>query len=383
MNSDKKKTRSFRPLLALFAIFLAISPIAFPNLVWHGLMFCDYVIPGWKMFNDPYVQKYHNFLMSRLPDRPDQEANIIPLEGCTREKLREASKGYTVPVIIRGAVKDVNALEKWTNATWWLENYGQEEVLCKYVEGIKDGDAPACTINDAFASLTKNRQDRLYISGESKIFQRRPELQGDVDSKFLDSIAPGKRVFTQIFMGFPGMGSDVHAAIGCNLFRMIAGRKKWWLIPQTQTAYVYASINPNGFSAHTLTRIGKGKEQPSPWFKKLERYSVTLEPGDLLLNTAWYWHGIINLGENPDELVIGVPTRYSVEYAIPAFKSNWFLSSIALAAIQKQYQGLTKFTSNADNLQNGIERARNARAGQVQGQVISSGTSSLDEIEAD
>ena len=67
-----------------------------------------------------------------------------------------------------------------------------------------------------------------------------------VKSDFLDSIAPGPRVFTQIFMGFSGMGSDVHCAIGTNIFRQIAGRKKWWLIPQSQAPYLFPSLNQNG-----------------------------------------------------------------------------------------------------------------------------------------
>jgi hypothetical protein len=67
-----------------------------------------------------------------------------------------------------------------------------------------------------------------------------------VKSDFIDSLAPGPRVFTQIFMGFSGMGSDVHSAMGCNIFRQIAGRKKWWLIPQSQTAFVFSSLNQNG-----------------------------------------------------------------------------------------------------------------------------------------
>merc|ERR1711981_176066 len=118
----------------------------------------------------------------------------------------------------------------------------------------------------------------------------------------LDSLVPGvdgeKRVFTQIFMGFPGMGSDIHAAVGCNIFRQITGRKKWWLIPNSYTPYVYASLNPNGFSSHTKTKVGKGDEDPSWWLSKMERYTVILEPGDVLINTAWYWHGIENLGDD-------------------------------------------------------------------------------------
>eukprot|EP01034_Spumella_vulgaris_P045850 gene45850-57147_t len=110
------------------------------------------------------------------------------------------------------------------------------------------------------------------------------------------------------------MGSDIHCAMGCNMFRMIAGRKEWTLIPPSQTPYLMASLNQNGFSAHTLTTIGKGNEMQSEWMKKIERYTVTLEPGDMLLNTPWYWHGIRNLGDDPNELSIGVPTRYSIKY---------------------------------------------------------------------
>jgi len=373
------------PFLALVLVFLAVGPTAFPNFFWHIIMVVDYLSPadGWKMFSSPMVQKYHEYLLSRLPEIPEREAIILPLETVTKESLRIASKGYTVPVVIRGALPDLVALKQWTNKTWWLENYGNEEVLCKYVEGIKDGDSPACTVRDAFGSLTTNdRNGRLYISGESKIFVRRPELEAMVSSPFLESLAPGKRVFTQLFMGFPGMGSDVHAAIGCNFFRMISGRKRWWVIPQSQTPYVYGSINANGFSAHTKTRVGKGTEKPSPWFNKLERYTVMLEPGDFLLNTAWYWHGIINynsVGSNdPDELVIGVPTRYAIQYSLPAFKSNFVLTTVALAAIQKNYNGVGTFTSNPANLQSGIERARNTRASQ-----INADAKSLDEVQVD
>lgn len=226
------------------------------------------------------------------------------------------------------------------------------------------GQEPDCTVASALGSVD-NPDSRLYISGESKIFTRRPELQDDLQSDFLDSIAPGKRVFTQLFFGYAGMGSDIHSAVGFNMFRMIAGRKKWFLIPQTQTPYLMASLNQNGFSSHTLTFVGKGKSNPSPWFKKLERYTVTLEPGDLLINTAWYWHGIINEADGPNDLVIGCPTRYAIPYAWPAFKSNWLLTSIALATIQYNYNGITQFTSKQDNLQDGIELARKRRAAQT------------------
>ena len=77
---------------------------------------------------------------------------------------------------------------------------------------------------------------------------------------------------------------------------MIVGSKKWWFIPPSQTPYLKPSINVNGFSAHTHTLVGKNGESASPWMEKLERYTAVLNPGDVLINPPWFWHGILNLG---------------------------------------------------------------------------------------
>ena len=103
--------------------------------------------------------------------------------------------------------------------------------------------------------------------------------------------------------------------------------------------------------------------------------------GDILVNTAWYWHGVINLGEDPDELVIGVPTRYVVDYSIPAFKSNWLLTTIALASLQKNYGGRDKFASNGNNLQDGIASARAVRS--KEWNSADDVPKSLDEVKSD
>ena len=364
--------KSFAPLFALFLVFLAVGPTIFPNFFWHIIMTVDHLSPTWKMFDDIYVQKYHDYLMSRLPDRPAGTPIVLQPEDVTHDSLYKISQGYTVPVIIKGAIKDAPAVKLWANKTWWIENYGDEEVLCKYLEAVKGGDDPACTIKDAFGSV--DGENKLYITGDSKIFLRHPELAEMINTPFLEEINPGKHVFSQLFLGFPGMGSDIHSAMGTNVFRMISGRKKWWLIPQSQSAYVFGSLNPNGFSAHSKTVIGKGKDTPSPWLSKIERYEITLEPGDVLLNTAWYWHGILNMApadyeNNPDEMVLGVPTRYAVDYSLPALKSNPLLTLFGISAIRKQTGTLDSFTSNAKHLQDGIERARIARATQTLGKM--------------
>ena len=121
------------------------------------------------------------------------------------------------------------------------------------MDDLKYGESIGCMLKEGL--LPENKANRRYITGESKIFVRRPELQAMVDSDVLTALEPGKRVFSQLFIGYPGMGSDVHGAIGVNYFRMIAGRKTWWLFPPSQTAYVYPSLNSNGFVSYTRVSI--------------------------------------------------------------------------------------------------------------------------------
>jgi hypothetical protein len=349
----------FRTLLLLLALVFPVVIVLFPNVTFHILMVIEFFTPfPFKLFSSPLVIQYHEYLVSKLPDVPELPAVELPFEELTREALKLASKDYTFPVVIRGALKDLPAIKLWGNASWWIENYGKENVLCKYV--VKTGDAPACTIADALN--VDQPLERLYISGEARLFQKNKELEDMVASPLIDSVSPGRPVFTQLFMGYGNMGSDVHAAIGCNMFRQITGRKKWWLIPVDQTPYVFPSLNPNGFSAHTLTKIGKGDEEPSPWLGKIQRYTVTLNPGDVLLNPPWFWHGIKNFADEKDGLVIGVPTRYgsSDVLRMPSLRSNFLLSVIGLGSIAYTY-GLDKFLSSSDSFQKGIELARASR----------------------
>jgi hypothetical protein len=349
-------------VLLISPVFILASLVLLPNFWYHIFMLLDYYYDGFVLFDSPIVQKYHSFLMSRMPDIPETPLPELALKDFTKENLKKMSNGYTFPVVIRGALKDLPAIKHWGNSSWWLNNYPDEPVLCKNVElPYAVGDVPGCTIGKSVGNTTKT----LYVAGESKIFIRNPELEAMMHSDLLDSVAPGEKVFSQLFMGYPHSGSDVHSAMGCNMFRQISGRKKWWLIPISQTPYILGSINKNGFSAHSMTRVGKGKdEEPSPYLSKVLRYTVTLNPGDVLLNPAWFWHGIKNIEDPGVEIVVGAPTRYRMAYAIPGFRNNFILTAIGLRAISKRFGSLDMFFSSPANLQNGIEFARSTRAGE-------------------
>lgn len=342
-------------VVPLLALVMYMSPL----FTIHLIILADFFTP-WAAFKSDWVSKYHRSLVDPMPEIPAKELYEIPIAELTKDELRIRSNEYTTPVVIRNALAGLDVLQKWNNISWWVENYGDEEVICKYVESGTD--EKKCTIKEALSPDDPSK--RLYVSGEARLFMRRPELAEMVKTDLMTQAAPGIPIFTQVFLGYKGMGSDMHAAMGCNIFRQIVGQKKWWLVPMSETALVYPSLNPNGFSAHTLTTIGKGEETASPWLAKLNRWEVTLNPGDILLNPPWVWHGIVNVAGGEGDLSVGVPTRYGVERMIPSFKNNWLFSIIGVACISWNY-GLDKFTSSADAAQDGIERARNARAAEL------------------
>lgn len=142
---------------------------------------------------------------------------------------------------------------------------------------------------------------------------------------------------------------------------MITGRKKWWFLPPGQTSYLKPSINVNGFSAHSQTLIGKPPMEPSPWLKKLVRYTTIIGPGDVLINPPWFWHGILNLGE-PGDLVIGSPTRYGRGAAsTAAFKLNP-LYSINTMMTSFRKNGIVASLTGKVNLQTAIAANRKGRS---------------------
>jgi hypothetical protein len=344
-------------MLKVFAIpaLIYLSLIYLPNVWIYVFMTVDYLTP-WKIFNSPAFDAYHDFLLSKLPEKKELPIPVLHANNFTREDVLRLSRDYTFPVIIREVLVNSSGVEKWPDADWWLSNYKDEEILCGTLDHVRD----ECTIADFFSEVKQGKP--FYISGASKIFTRNPDLAAMVEDDRLPAIEPGERMSTQIFMGLKDMGSDIHSAMGVNIFRQMVGRKKWWFIPPSQTPYLKPSINVNGFSAHTHTLVGKNGETESPWMNKIERYTAVLEPGDVLINPPWFWHGIINQGESSDSLVVGVPTRYGGSVSTKAaLKSNPFMTVFAGIVIYVKYGGPEKFKNATDILEDKINANRKAR----------------------
>ena len=285
----------------------------------NAFLLCD-VLTDFDIFESRGFSALHRRWIDRTAPCEALPVPEIDAEQASRARVIEGSRDFTHPFVVRGAVADTASVREWGDPAFWHDNYADELVLC-----TSASTSELRSVREFFAS---DRQ--LYVAGATTIFERRPELKRMVETPLTRQLSPKgvdvPPLFYQTFMGWQRQGTTVHCAIGINLFRQIAGRKKWYFMAPSQTPRVYPKIYSNGYSATSRTVQAHERDQGVAWFDRLERYTVILEPGDLLLNPPWWWHCVENVGD-PDELVIGCPTRFDSPRR--AFRVDTFKSLIA------------------------------------------------------
>lgn len=194
----------------LFPIIAALTAVYVPSIWYNTFMLIDYMTP-WKIFDSQFVDMYHEFLVNNRPDIPEMPLREIKPSEATKEYIVKMSNGFTEPLVVRGWLQDSPGVKKWGSKQFWLDNYGDEEVLCGVVSNVKE----TCTIRDFFNAL--NTKDAFYISGAAHIFERHPELHEMVDNEGIKKLNIGVYSASQLFIGSPGTGSHMHSAMGVNM----------------------------------------------------------------------------------------------------------------------------------------------------------------------
>ncbi len=277
---------------------------------------------SWSIFDSKHYERLHRALIARLPACEALPLRELDAGNASREAVIEHSEDYSRPIAIRGALRGMPCLAHWGDRQWWLDHYADDKVLCH-----DSTTSYMLPLREALA------RDDIYVSGTASIFQERPVLCDMLENARIRALTPkepnDRPIFYQLFLGHPTQGSTVHAAGSINLFRQVSGRKKWYFIPPDQTPYVRPKIFANGYAGTSHTIQPHGDKPGSPWFGRLKRYTITLEPGDLLINPPWWWHAVENLPG--DGLTAGVATRFLPGkriLRIDAFKSVLGLSRI-------------------------------------------------------
>lgn len=196
-------------LPVFLALILVLFPDYVPRLVVYPAMFLDVFTP-WNIFESTLWRSYHDYVLSRLPEREALSLPTVDGNDFTIEDIRRVSKDFSWPIIIKGLCSDCPALEKWKSKKWWEEKYGNEEILCGSQHKVREN----CTISTFFDDVANG--DAAYVAGDSEIFNRHPDLLAMVNNDKFGWV-PEINFFNQLYMGMGGMGTDIHCAGGINV----------------------------------------------------------------------------------------------------------------------------------------------------------------------
>lgn len=113
----KKKATSWWFYIFGLPIVVALSLVYTPGFWVTFLIYVDFYTP-WILFESKAYDAYHDFLVSRLSERPELPIPTISPEEATTENLIKLSNGYTFPVIIKGLLVNSTSLTDWASRDW-------------------------------------------------------------------------------------------------------------------------------------------------------------------------------------------------------------------------------------------------------------------------
>ncbi len=244
--------------------------------------------------------------------RPLPEIDAADL---TLPRFLDVSHGHHAPVVIRGFGTASPAVQTWS-ADRLAERVGPLDITAVEVDHAPGASAAerGRTLHDMPLTdfVRRMHHEPLYLHNSGDLTAACPALVDELELE-LDRVretlcAPGETwdpLFTAaLFIGTERVYSNMHTAPGGNFFLQVTGRKTWTLVHPGLSPYVFPLIARPFNHARSAYGTFHTAAADSP-LHRLPRYTVTLEPGDLLYNAPWWWHEVLNHGET-----IGCAMRY-------------------------------------------------------------------------
>ena len=202
----------------------------------------------------------------------------------------------------------------------------------------------------------KKEGREVAIVASSSLFYNNPELKAEckgtdeLEKSFDDLL--GETVAFQFFIAEGQSETVSHSEPGYNVYRQIAGRKKWTLF---SPHYSYLVAPQCAVSGVTVTPgYFMDTEMRELVTSKLPRMEVTLDPGDILVNAPWFYHDIKAEGSS-DEILISVAARV-LNLKDSLLNSPLFFSfTIFRSIMEKKALKKTKAESFDKYLQDNVE----------------------------
>ena len=267
-----------------------------------------------KFLNCNYTEKwlndYENKIISKTIKEKVNVTEIPTITGkLTKNEFIKLSNNYRNPVLIRGYLKNTNAIDKWNKD--YLKN-----IIGDFEINILNNDDKLKIQNYKFNDfIDKMETENIYINNNHTILSYFPKLYDDIKSRFESFISVINSNLRNIhianlFIGYnkktKKTGSNMHCGGSGNFFCMIQGTKRWTLIDPKYSCILKGRVASTGIHAQTLFDMPDTPLSEYPEILEyIPRYDITLQPGDILWNAPWWWHRI----ENSDGFNVGLAIR--------------------------------------------------------------------------
>ncbi|MGH7616203.1 MAG: cupin-like domain-containing protein [Gemmatimonadaceae bacterium] len=230
-----------------------------------------------------------------------RERNLTPAEF--RERYFLTGK----PVVLAGAAADWPAIKKWS-PEFLLQRCGQDEVEVFDAHNWRvnaDGEKEAVSTSERMmpvAALLENmRTGGSWYGAFLELLDKYADLREDLDFSFIEKFGRTSRripwqrhVLAKMYVGGPGTSTSLHCAGVSNLYVQAHGRKKWVLIQPEFTPFMYPALG-KGLNWQSRVDFRNPDAATCPLYRYVDRYETVLEPGDVLWNPPFVWHGVMNV----------------------------------------------------------------------------------------
>jgi hypothetical protein len=230
--------------------------------------------------------------------------------GLTPEEFRERYFLTGLPVVLEGAAKDWPAIRKWS-PDYLLQRCGSDEIAVLdghnwTVNSAREGDVVSTSERTLkIADLINNvKSGGAWYGAFLELLDQYADLRADLDLSFVQTfghtnlrIPWHRNVLAKMYVGGANTSTSLHCAGISNLYVQVYGRKKWVLISPRFTPFMYPALS-KGLNWQSRVDFRNPDYDACPLYRYVDRYETILEPGDVLWNPPFVWHGVLNVTES-------------------------------------------------------------------------------------
>ncbi|MEP6915369.1 MAG: cupin-like domain-containing protein [Acidobacteriota bacterium] len=254
---------------------------------------------------------WHAKMLETMRDRPI--GRTLPVErrrNLSPEQFRREYFMTGKPVVLEGIAAEWPAVKKWT-FEYLLERCGQEDIDVLDGHTWKVQSTPGADAVDAAERgmkmkdlLSAARSGSGWYGSFMELLDRHADMREDIDWTLVRDYGstsmrlPWQRnILAKMYVGGPLTSTSFHCAPVMNLYLQAYGRKRWVLIAPRFTPFMYPALS-KGLNWQSRVDFRDPNYEEAPLYRYVDQYETVLEPGDVLWNPPWVWHGVQNLTES-------------------------------------------------------------------------------------